>query len=141
MENILIFESKFFSIQLNREDQYYLGRLIIFLKRDALNLSELTPEEWVNFGEVVKSCENALTNSFRPTYFNWSCSMNSSYLQDPPIRKLYWHVRPRYNNAFEFNGRIFQDNLFGRHYQTRTKLLLSDEFCMTISKEIIKNLK
>lgn len=140
MNTLLLFETDHYKIFLNEDDQYYLGRSVILLKREAPNLSDIKPEEWVDLGLVIRIFENALKKSFNATNFNWTCTLNSAYLNNVPNVQVYWHVRPRYKNAIKFKERIFKDNLFGKHYQSRHKVLLSSEFNKLIANEIRNNI-
>lgn len=140
MNNFLLFETEYYQVFLNEDDQYYLGRSVVLLKRRAKTLSEVTPEEWIDLGLVVRIYERALKKAFNATNFNWSCTLNTAYQNNPPDPQVYWHVRPRYRKQFTFNGQIFRDNLFGRHYQAKTKFLLSPQFHLRIAEEIRKYL-
>lgn len=140
MNNFLLFETDHYRVFLNEDDQYYLGRSVALLKRDAPTLSNITPEEWVDLGLVIRIYENALKKTFNTTNFNWSCTLNTAYRSETPDPQVYWHVRPRYRNTIKFKDRIFKDNLFSKHYQTRTKLLLTKNFCEAIANEIRRNI-
>lgn len=140
MNKYLLFQTDHYKVFLNEEDQYYLGRSVAVLKRKSPNLSDITPEEWVDLGLVVRIFEDALKKTFGPTNFNWSCTMNTSYKNDPPNPQVYWHVRPRYSSSVNFKSRVFKDNLFGSHYQVRKLLILDEKYLSEIAQEIRKNI-
>ena len=140
MNNYLLFESEFYYVFLNEDDQYYLGRSVAVLKREARTLSDVLSDEWIDLGNIVKKYEIALRKTFQATNFNWSCTMNTAYSYVEPQPQVYWHVRPRYKNSFVFNERLVRDNLFGAHYQVKRRVRLNNEFLGLITKEIQKNL-
>lgn len=120
------------------EDQQYLGRAIISaINRDRPNLSTLTSEEWLDFSEnVVKTFESAVRSAFGAELFNWSCLMNLAYQNNPPDPHVHWHVKPRYRNPVEFNGEIFTDEAFGKHYISGQPRNVDDDFMQLIAEEI-----
>lgn len=139
MNKFLLFQTDHYEVFLNEDDQYYLGRAVAVLKSKAPSLSNVSKEEWVDLGFVIRIYESALKKSFGATNFNWSCTLNTAYKNDPPNPEVYWHIRPRYKTPVKFNDRTFKDNLFGTHYQTKTKLLLPKTFLSKIAEEIRKN--
>lgn len=111
----LIFETKFWRVILH-DDQAYLGRSIVRLKRSSGDLIFLTDEEWGELHEVIKIYELAVRKAFGATLFNWSCLMNHGYKFKPYTPLIHWHVRPRYKLPVSFAGLIFTDSKFGKHY-------------------------
>ena len=132
----VILESEYFKVILSY-DQTYLGRCVIELKRHCGSLSKVTKEEWLDFTEVVKKLESALTKAFGATMFNWTCLMNNAYKNNPPNPHVHWHFRPRYNHEIKFAGLTFEDTEFGKHYSQKTKREVSEE----VKKQIIKRIK
>jgi len=132
----LIFETKYWKIIL-ADNQYYLGRCYIALKRHALSLSELTKEEISDFLEVVKKIENSIKKAFKADMFNWSCLMNNAYKEEIPNPHVHWHFCPRYKNKVEFQEVIFEDKEFAHHYDNKKELFISQD----IRKEIIAKIK
>lgn len=140
MNNFLLFETERYQVFLNETDQFYLGRSVIVLKRETRSLSEITPEEWVDFGLVVRIFESSVKKSFGAVNFNWSCTLNDLQKPTSTLKNLYWHVRPRYSADVKFNKMVFKDYQFTNHYQVRKKILLSQPFLNLIALEIRKNL-
>lgn len=125
--NPIIFETNFWKVILNTDDQTYLGRSFVSAKRrETGSMSDLTTEEWLDFGSVVKKLEAACTKAFGATMFNWTCLMNLAYQNDPPDPHVHWHFRPRYKQAVQFAGETFEDAAFGSHYQRGTERKVSD---------------
>ena len=83
------------------------------LNRHAEDLSNLTKEEWLEFGELVCKLEFSVKQCFDVTMYNWGSLMNASYLEEPPDPHVHWHFIPRYNHEVEFDGLIFEDPYFG----------------------------
>jgi len=116
----IVFETDNWEVVLN-EDQTYLGRCWIILKRHCASLGELTQEEWEEFGQVVSQYETVLNKAFHPLLFNWNCFMNDAYMEKPFNPHVHWHVRPRYENPVEFAGELFEDTEFGHRFDPTKK--------------------
>lgn len=102
------------------QDQTYLGRCIVSLKRHCGGLAELKKEEWEEFIGVVKKLESAFRKAFDAIMFNWNCLMNDAYQEKIPDPHVHWHFRPIYNHKVEIANLVFEDLEFGHHYD-RTK--------------------
>ncbi len=111
----LVFETPYWKIFL-KDEQNYLGRCVVILKRECGDLADLDTDEILDFFDVVKKLENLLRKTFNATMFNWTCLMNHSYLENPPQPQVHWHFRPRYDHPVEFAQNIFKDPNFGKHY-------------------------
>lgn len=135
-DNDFILETACWKILLS-ENQHYLGRCVIVLKRHCENLSELKQEEWIDFAEVVNKLEASLKEAFNAPMFNWTCMMNNDYKLEKPNPHVHWHLRPRYKSKIEFNGLFFEDAEFGHHYdRTKTKEVSCD-----VQKKIIEKIR
>lgn len=131
-----LFETPFWKVFLAPE-QSYLGRAMVALKRHAASLSELTAEELMDFGNVVKKFESAAQKGLHATMFNWTCMMNDMYRAGSADPHVHWHIRPRYKHAVEISGTRFTDPEFGQHYnRDRMQEVPSD-----VRKEIIVKLR
>ena len=97
--------------------QINIGTCVVALNRPEEDLAGLTPNEWLEFGEVVCKLENSLKQCFDVTMCNWGSLMNASYLEKPPNPHVHWHFIPRYDHEVEFDGLIFQDPFFW-NYET-----------------------
>ena len=139
-EEFMLFETKFWKVILS-EEQSYLGRCVILLKRDCGELSKVTSDELLDFHEnVVKKLESTFKKVFDATMFNWGCLMNNAYKKENPKPHVHWHLRPRYNHDVEFAGKKFQDPDFAHHYNRGRKDFVSKELLKKISDEIKKYL-
>ncbi len=110
-----LYESTFWSVFLS-DEQDYIGRCILVLKRHCGSLSELTDDEWGELHMLVRKVETGLKTALGATLCNWSCLMNSFYKGSDPDTHLHIHVRPRYDRPVTINGSIYIDSEFGHHY-------------------------
>lgn len=124
----IVLETPYWKVIL-MEQQLYIGRCIVLLKRPCGELSGLDKNEAIDFFEIVKKLENLFKKTFKATMFNWSCSMNDAYKTKPYDSQVHWHFRPRYENPVEINGQVFKDPNFAHHY-------LRGDFEIKVSKEI-----
>lgn len=123
----LLYENASYLALLNKEDQQYLGRTVVFLKNHKSDLSDLTDKEWLDFKDVCQKLENAFRKSFDATMFNWTCLVNNSYKNKPYNAHLHWHLRPRYDHEVNVDGTLFIDPNFGEHYERKTNKSISNE--------------
>lgn len=138
-KDIILFETSYWKVILF-EDQSYLGRCVILLKRNCGELSSLTFKEWSDFSEnIVKKMEIVLKKSFNSTMFNWTCLMNDAYKDKYPKPQVHWHFRPRYKSKVTFEGEIFEDSEFAHHYSRERKKIVSNEILEKIAKKIKEN--
>ncbi len=135
----LLFETKYW-ISLLDYNQSELGRSLLILKRHCPKVCEITKEEQLEFIEAVKKIDICLKKSFNCDLINISCLMNHSYRNSPPNPHIHWHIRPRHNKKIEFEGLMFEDNLFGSHYNPKVKNIISEENLLKIENKMKKNL-
>ncbi len=114
-KQFLVYESKSWSVFLS-DEQDYIGRCILVLKRHCGAMSELTDDEWDELRKLVCKVESCLKAVLGATLCNWSCLMNSFYKESNPNPHLHIHVRPRYDKPVMINESIYIDNEFGHHY-------------------------
>ncbi|MBO4653332.1 MAG: HIT family protein [Lachnospiraceae bacterium] len=110
-----LYETKSWSVFLS-DEQDYIGRCILVLKRHCGSLSELTEDEWDELRRLVCKVEECLKAVLGATLCNWSCLMNSFYKDVVPNPHLHIHVRPRYDTPVMINGNAYTDDEFGHHY-------------------------
>ena len=136
-----ITQTKYWKVDIN-ENQEYLGRSFVALKRHCGSLSELTKEEWLDFTSLVKSLESIFKKTFDARLFNWSCLMNNAFKEKPANPHVHWHLRPRYEKEVKFAGITFIDPDFGHHYTKGSEriLILSEDKLQMVIKELQKNM-
>ncbi len=110
-----VYDSTFWSVFLS-DEQDYIGRCILVLKRHCRSMSELTDDEWEELRKLVCKVEACLKAVLGATLCNWSCLMNSFYKASDPNPHLHIHVRPRYDKPVMLNGSTYIDSEFGHHY-------------------------
>jgi diadenosine tetraphosphate (Ap4A) HIT family hydrolase len=135
-----IYETDHWMVVLHINDQRYLGRCVVILKRHCPDLSNLTEAEWIDFADLVKTLEPALKHSFGATMFNWTFHMNNAYQETPAKPHVHCHFYPRYKESVAFQGISFQDNEFGEHYD-RTKKPVSPEVQKAIVKAVRQSIE
>lgn len=86
-----------------RPQQVTLGSLILIEKSGQIRFSDLSPESFVEYGQVVKKLEKALESLFQYDKINYLMLM----MVDPEV---HFHVIPRYEAEQEFKGVVFNDN-------------------------------
>ena len=114
-KQFLVYESESWSVFLS-DEQDYIGRCILVLKRHGHSLSALTDDEWKELRELVCKIEACLKAVLGATLCNWSCLMNSFYKVPAPDPHLHIHVRPRFDKPVRINGNTYADSEFGHHY-------------------------
>lgn len=110
-----LYETKSWSVFLS-DEQDYIGRCILVLKRHCGSLAELTEEEWDELRKLVCKVEECLKTVLGAAFCNWSCLMNNFYKDAVPNPHLHLHVRPRYDKPVMINGNTYTDGEFGHHY-------------------------
>ena len=114
----LLVDSLYWSVFL-ADEQDYVGRCILVLKRHCGSIAELTEGEWQDLLEIVRRLEACLKKVLGADLCNWSCLMNSFYKDPAPDPHLHIHVRPRYKNPVAINGNTYRDEEFGHHYSIK----------------------
>ena len=122
----LLSDTEYWTIYL-ADEQDYIGRCIIILKRHCKSLPELQMPEWIEFKQIVDMLENCFKAVLGAELCNWSCLMNSFYKRDIPNPHFHVHVRPRYKNPVVLNGHIYTDAEYGHHYRLSKNAHLPEE--------------
>ncbi len=109
-EQLKIKSYKYWDLYLH-ENQCYLGRVFVLLKNEAgvedfLAIEGEARDEFFKIGSDVKG---ALKTLFHPDKMNYAALSNTS----PAI---HVHIVPRYQDAREFAGLIFNDTRWGSNY-------------------------
>jgi ATP adenylyltransferase len=112
---LLLYETKYWRVVL-APNQRLVGRCILHLKRHCGDVAETTPEELLEWLTIVRITEKAIQIAFDATMFNWSCYMNHSYREIPPLPHIHWWAVPRYNHPVQISDWVFEDPEFGSPY-------------------------
>ena len=121
-----VYETAFWSVYLS-DEQDYIGRCILVLKRHCSSMSEMNEDEWEDLRKLICKVETCLKTVLGATLCNWSCLMNSFYKVSEPDPHLHIHVRPRYDEPLVVNGRTYIDSEFGHHYAVKKGGEISDK--------------
>ena len=121
-----VYEGSFWSVFLS-DDQDYIGRCILVLKRHCGSLSELTDQEWEELHSLIVKVETCLKTVLGATLCNWSCLMNSFYKEPESDPHLHIHVRPRFDRPVIINGNTYSDDEFGHHYSRNKSGIIPEE--------------
>lgn len=117
-------------------DQGYLGRCYVTLRDHKGSLAELSEDEWLDFGEVARRLEHSVTAAFGASPSNWACMMNNAYQETPARPHVHWHFRPRYNKPYALNDIIFDDPLYGHHYDRDQRKKVDTETFFLIREKL-----
>ncbi len=93
-----------------------LGSSLIVLNRHAENISDLTPEEDLNYTQVLHRVDDATKKAF-------DHDMANDLLLCNTVRHIHHHFIPRYADKREFAGKTWID----KDYGTMTKLKIDEE--------------
>lgn len=100
-KELLIYESKFWVWSL-RPVQSTLGAGILSLKRECLNLGELSQDEFSDLGKIVPLIEETLKKTFNYDIMNYLMLMMVD-------KHIHYHVIPRYQNSIMFSEKEWID--------------------------------
>ncbi len=137
-----ILETDFWTILLGWNQQY-VGKCLVVLNRHCGDLAKLTKEEWGELLSLIERLEASLRKTFPVDLFNWSCLMNGAFQgkwkeAEPHV---HWHITPRYHKKIIFENEVFEDKVFGHHYNDdRTDRTLHPETRKRLMEKIKKNL-
>ena len=130
----LIKEYKHWSIYIH-ENQSYLGRCVVWCKRDeALDLADATTEEQEELFLVLRDLREAAEKIFEPDKFNYSFLGNETH-------HLHCHFVPRYARPKIFMDVVFEDKLYGHNYKTDNSFQTSPELLIAVRDKYIEALK
>ena len=116
------------------ENQSYLGRCVIWCKRDnALDLTDTTPVEQNELFIILKDLCKASKESFKPDRFNYAFLGNG-------VRHLHCHFVPRYESSRIFRGITFEDKLWGHNYKTDHNFVTPPKLLNQVRDELKKAL-
>ena len=110
-------------------NQSYLGRAICYLNTYKENLTDLTPEELLEFQAIVKAYQSTLTQLWEPDWWNYAQLGNET-------PHLHFHLIPRYKTPRTFAGEAFVDEHFGKNYVPAPERLMNEEFNKKIVQAI-----
>ncbi len=131
--NLLKIKSyKYWEVYLH-ENQCYIGRVFVLLKEDEeiedfLAIEGEIRDEFFFIGKEVKK---ALKSLFKPDKMNYAALSNTS-------EKIHVHIVPRYKEAREFGGVIFNDARWGKNYAPYDRSFALDESTLFKIRDALK---
>jgi diadenosine tetraphosphate (Ap4A) HIT family hydrolase len=138
-EYLFLHESRYWRVVL-APNQILVGRCIVNLKRHCGDISDLQPDEVLDWLNNVILIEKALRKTFNATLINWSCLMNLSYREYPPNPHIHWWVVPRYNLSINIDNYVFEDKIFGKPYDHSMRLDLPIDIRQNIADQILRSI-
>jgi len=121
-------------------DQPYLGRAYLTLKKHKGKIGELSSEEWQDFQEIIAKLEITYKKAFGADVLNIECNMNHAFKTEPYNPHIHWHIYPRYKNPPEVDAIVFDDPLFGSHIDEDLVKKVSDEVVEQIASRLRNSL-
>lgn len=91
------------------ESQYYLGRCYIWLKRDVVDLMDVSVAEYLELMFIANKVKQALGSLWAPDLYNWAALGNCT-------PHCHMHLIPRYQSLREFDGKLFIDKRWAKNY-------------------------
>ena len=138
-EDEIVFETDHWKVIL-ADDQAYLGRCYVTLKRHCETVLDLTSPEWSDLQSVMKKLEATLKAAFNATMFNWTCLMNLAYQNTPPNPHVHWHFKPRYQSPVTIDQELFTDDEIGHHYSVQRHHVVDGSLYQVIRAKIQNSL-
>lgn len=116
------------------ENQCYLGRTFILLKddKDVEDFLAIEGEVRDEFFLIGKKIKTALKTLFKPDKMNYAALSNVS-------DKIHVHVVPRYKEAREFNGAMFNDTRWGKNYAPYDRAFVLEEPVLFKIRDALKD--
>jgi diadenosine tetraphosphate (Ap4A) HIT family hydrolase len=136
----LVYDSTYWRVVL-APNQCLLGRCIAQLKRHCGDVAETTPDELLDWLQIVVIMEKALRKSFDATMFNLSCYMNLSYQDSPPNPHIHWWIVPRYDHPVRIGTVTFEDPRFGNPYDFSKRLDVSKRIRLQIVEQLQRGIE
>lgn len=122
----LLYEDVYWMLFL-ADEQDYVGRSILVLKRHCGSLSELNEDEWADLHRLIQKYEACAKSILEADVCNWSCLLNNFFKEENSDPHLHIHCRPRLRKTVIINGNEYSDAEFGHHYAVTKKSKISSE--------------
>lgn len=139
-EQNVIFETQYWRIVLH-ENQSYLGRAVVRLKRPCGDIACVTKDELEEWHTIVVMMQDAARSAFSmdapnwdETSWDWAILMNHAFRENPPTPLVHWHFVPRYRSPVQFAGEVFTDGQFGNNWREKPERKVSEE----VARQIIR---
>ena len=121
-----LYEDEYWAAYL-ADEQDYIGRCILVLKRHVGTLSELSEDEWTDLRLIIQRIESCLKAILGADLCNWTCLLNNFYKDDNPNPHVHLHCRPRYSKPVVIGDNSYIDEEFAHHYALKKPSKITDE--------------
>jgi diadenosine tetraphosphate (Ap4A) HIT family hydrolase len=118
------------------KNQAWLGRVCVHLRHHKESLDQLSDVEWQELKQIINTLSPAYLKAFNAYPINWVCNMNNAFRQTPAYPHVHWHAFPRYKEAQEINNIVFEDKLYGEHYDPNDKRIVDDTTLEVIAEKL-----
>ncbi len=137
-EKFIIKEYQYWVLLLN-EDQRYLGRSIVWLRRpgEMQDLFEIHPQEEFELFRIGSNFKSALKKLWQPDLMNYPWLGNFIHEHGG---HGHMHLIPRYKEKRDFASTTFTDGRWGQNYAPYTKHRLHDDILAKIRDAIRETL-
>lgn len=117
------------------EDQRYLGRMYVALKREGEidPFIDTTPSERNELQYIFNGLHTVLRDLYQPTRLNYSNLRNTWH-------HCHWHVVPRYDTPREVAGTEFVDENIGKNWSPYTDFKVPEPTFARIKQDITQAL-
>jgi diadenosine tetraphosphate (Ap4A) HIT family hydrolase len=117
-ERLILYSTRFWILQLH-ENQSYLGRCVLILRRDSHgSLVDLRPLEWQHLRRQLSRYQKWMSTVFKPDRFNYA-QLGNTYPQ------LHVHCVPRYKSPRTWGKRQIADKRWGDNWSPTPRSPLS----------------
>ncbi len=128
----VLFRTDYWSVVLD-ENQEYLGKAFVTLRRHASSIPDLSDAEWSDLKLVMSEYEKAIKSAFSADVINWQCLMNNAVAAHQPTH-VHWHAHPRYLGGATFAGEDFPDPKWPRRIEKTPKIVDKKTFSAIVTK-------
>lgn len=129
-ERFKICEYTHWIVYLN-QNQYYLGRLLIWAKReDSRDIMDTTQEERDELFNIMKDLKGALQKAFQPDMFNYAALGNISH-------HTHVHIIPRYKKTRKIQSMIFHDKRWGMNFVSHPETVNTSPEIIEVIRETV----
>lgn len=128
----LVKEYGFWRVELF-ENQSYLGRCVVILKRHVEDAFDCSDEELAELNSVSRQLKSALTNAFQPDLYNYAFLGNVD-------RHVHMHFVPRYSRPKSVGEVKFTDDRFGKNYAPAREFVPPSRVFQAVKEEILNGL-
>ncbi len=108
-----LYKGKYFEVIFVDWCQEFIGQCIMSGNKE--NLSDMTSEEWTEFGKIEKELERVCKKLFNTTMFNFACLMNNAY-RDNEKPHVHFQFIPRYRDKVYLFNKTYIDKHFGYNF-------------------------